>query len=70
MRSKPAMVFILLANSPILYFINVDWFSVLFDTIFGQVVNCIMAVVVIVTVILAYKYTRGNAEYNRFGTLK
>lgn len=69
-REHIMMVFILLANYPILYFINADWFSVLFDTIFGQVVNCIVAVVVIVTVILAYKYTRGNAEYNRFGTLK
>lgn len=69
-REHIMMVFILLANYPILYFINADWFSVLFDTIFGQVVNRIVAVVVIVTVILAYKYTRGNAEYNRFGTLK
>lgn len=58
------MVFILLANYPILYFINADWFSVLFDTVFGQVVNCIVAVVVIVTVILAYKYTQ-PIQYKR-----
>ena len=63
-REHIMMVFILLANYPILYFINADWFSVLFDTIFGQVVNCIVAVVVIVTVILAYKYTQ-PIQYKR-----
>ena len=63
-REHIMMVFILLANYPILYFINADWFSVLFDTIFGQVVNCIVAVVVFVTVILAYKYTQ-PIQYKR-----
>ena len=63
-REHIMMVFILLANYPILYFINADWFSVLFDTIFGQVVNCIVAVVVIVTVILAYKYPQ-PIQYKR-----
>lgn len=63
-REHIMMVFILLANYPILYFINADWFSVLFDTICGQVVNCIVAVVVIVTVILAYKYTQ-PIQYKR-----
>lgn len=58
------MVFILLANYPILYFLNADWFNVLFNTFVGQIVNCIVAVVVIVTVVLAYKYTQ-PIQYKR-----
>ena len=57
-REHVMMVFILLANYPILYFLNADWFSVLFDTFVGQVVNSIVAVVIIVTVALAYKFTQ------------
>ena len=57
-REHVMMVFILLANYPILYFLNSDWFKVLTDTFVGQVVNSIVAIVVIITVILAYKYTQ------------
>lgn len=63
-REHIMMVSILLANYPILYFLNADWFTVLTDTFVGQVVNCIVAVVVIVTVILAYKYTQ-PIQYKR-----
>lgn len=63
-REHIMMVFILLANYPILYFLNADWFSVLTDTFVGQVVNSIVAAVIIVTVILAYKYTQ-PIEYKR-----
>ncbi len=59
-REHIMMVFILLANYPILYFLNKDWFGVLFNTLLGQILNCIVAVVVIVTVALAYKYTQPN----------
>ena len=63
-REHVMMVFILLANYPILYFLNSDWFKVLTDTFVGQVVNSIVAIVVIVTVILAYKYTQ-PIQYKR-----
>lgn len=63
-REHIMMVFILLANYPILYFLNADWFKVLTDTFVGQVINSIVAVVVIVTVILAYKYTQ-PIQYKR-----
>lgn len=63
-REHIMMVFILLANYPILYLLNADWFGVLMNTFVGQVVNCIVAVVVIVTVVLAYKYTQ-PIEYKR-----
>lgn len=43
---------------------NSDWFKVLTDTFVGQVVNSIVAIVVIVTVILAYKYTQ-PIQYKR-----
>lgn len=63
-REHIMMVFILLANYPILYFLNADWFTVLTDTFVGQIVNSIVAIVVIVSVILAYKYTQ-PIEYKR-----
>lgn len=63
-REHIMMVFIMLANYPILYFLNADWFSVLIDTIFGQIVNCVVAIVTIVTIILAYKYTQ-PIQYKR-----
>lgn len=58
------MVFITLANYPILYLLNKDWFSVLTDTLVGQILNCVVAVIVIVTVALAYKYTQ-PIQYKR-----
>jgi len=63
-REHIMMVFILLANYPILYFLNKDWFGVLFNTLAGQILNCIVAVVVIITVALAYKYTQ-PIQYKR-----
>lgn len=63
-REHIMMVFILLANYPILYFLNADWFDVLMNTFVGQLVNCIVAVVVLVTVVLAYKYTQ-PIQYRR-----
>ncbi len=63
-REHIMMVFILLANYPILYFLNADWFTVLTDTFVGQIVNSIVAIVVIVSVILAYRYTQ-PIEYKR-----
>ncbi len=63
-REHIMMVFILLANYPILYFLNKDWFGVLFNTLVGQILNCIVSVVVIVTVALAYKYTQ-PIQYKR-----
>lgn len=63
-REHIMMVFILLANYPILYFLNADWFDVLINTFVGQLVNCIVAAVVIITVALAYKYTQ-PIQYKR-----
>ncbi len=63
-REHIMMVFILLANYPILYFLNADWFDVLMNTFVGQLVNCIVAVVVLVTVVLAYQYTQ-PIQYRR-----
>lgn len=57
-REHIMMVFILLANYPILYFLNAEWFSVLINTFVGQIVNSIVITVIIVTVALAYKFTQ------------
>lgn len=63
-REHIMMVFILLANYPILFFLNRDWFAVLMTTFAGQFINCIVGVVIIVTVALAYKYTQ-PIQYKR-----
>lgn len=58
------MVGITLANYPLLYLLNKEWFSVLTDTLAGQILNCIVGVIVIVTIALAYKYTQ-PIQYKR-----
>lgn len=58
------MVGITLANYPLLYLLNKEWFSVLTDTLAGQVLNCVVGVIVIVTIALAYKYTQ-PIQYKR-----
>lgn len=58
------MVGITLANYPLLYLLNKEWFSVLTDTLAGQILNCVVGVIVIVTIALAYKYTQ-PIQYKR-----
>lgn len=58
------MVGLVLANYPLIFLLNADWFSVLTDTLLGQIVNCIVAVVVVIVIALTYRYTR-PLEYKR-----
>ncbi len=58
------MIGLVLANYPLIFFLNADWFSVLTDTFLGQVVNCVVAITVIIVVALTYKYTQ-PIEYKR-----
>ena len=52
------MIGLVLANYPLIFFLNADWFSVLTDTLFGQIVNCIVAVTIVIVIALTYKYTQ------------
>lgn len=52
------MVGLVIANYPLLFFLNAEWFSVLTTTLVGQIVNCIVAITIIITTALTYKYTQ------------
>lgn len=58
------MIGLVILNYPLIGVLNADWFSVLMDTLPGQIVNCIVALVVVVVVALTYKYTQ-PIEYKR-----
>ena len=58
------MIGLVVANYPLLFVLNPDWFAVLFETLLGQIVNCIVVIVVVVVVALTYKYTQ-PIEYKR-----
>ena len=58
------MIGLVLANYPLIFFLNADWFAVLTETLAGQIVNCVVAVTVIIVIALTYKYTQ-PIEYKR-----
>ena len=58
------MVFLVLANIPLLYVLNVNWFAALMYTTPGKIVLAICGVVIFVTALLMMKYTK-PIEYKR-----
>ncbi len=58
------MVCMVLANIPLLYCLNKDWYDALMNTMFGKVVLAICGVVIIVTAIRMNKLTK-PIEYKR-----
>ena len=58
------MVCMVLANIPLLYCLNKDWYDALMNTVFGKVVLAICGVVIIVTAIRMNKLTK-PIEYKR-----
>ena len=58
------MVCMVLANIPLLYCLNKDWYDALMNTVFGKVVLAICGVVIIVTAICMNKLTK-PIEYKR-----
>lgn len=58
------MIGLVLANYPLIFFLNADWFDVLLNTIQGQIVNCVVAITIIIVIALTYKYTQ-PIEYKR-----
>ncbi len=58
------MVCMVLANIPLLYCLNKDWYDALMNTIFGKIVLAICGVVIIVTALRMNKLTK-PIEYKR-----
>lgn len=58
------MVLMVLANIPLLYCLNKDWYDALMNTMFGKGVLGICGIVIIVTAFLMAKYTK-PIEYKR-----
>lgn len=58
------MVCLVIANIPLLYVLNKDWFRALMFTLPGKIVLAICALVIMITALLMMKYTR-PIEYKR-----
>ena len=58
------MVVLVIANIPLLYVLNKDWYHALMFTLPGKIVLAVCAVVILVTTLLMMKYTR-PIEYKR-----
>ena len=52
------MIFLVLVNFPLLYFLNRDWFQVLVDTTQGKIVIAIVALVCFLTTLRMRKLTQ------------
>ena len=58
------MVILVIANIPLLYVLNTDWYRALMFTLPGKIVLAICALVILITAMLMMKYTR-PIEYKR-----
>jgi hypothetical protein len=58
------MVILVIANIPLLYVLNKDWFRALMFTLPGKIVLAVCALVILITALLMMKYTR-PIEYKR-----
>ena len=58
------MVCMVVANIPLLYVLNKDWFHALMFTLPGKIVLAVCALVILITALLMMKYTR-PIEYKR-----
>jgi hypothetical protein len=58
------MVLMVVANIPLLYCLNQDWYAALMHTMFGKIVLAISGAVIIVTAIRMNKLTK-PVEYKR-----
>ena len=63
-REYYTMVVMVVANIPILYLINKDWYNALMNTILGKIVLAICAVVIFITAMRLNKITK-PVEYKR-----
>lgn len=63
-REYFSMVLILIANVPLLYIINRDWFDTLIHTVPGQIVTAFCGAVIVVTAFFMERFTR-PVEYGK-----
>lgn len=63
-REYYMMVMMVLANIPILYCINVEWYNALMHTVFGKIVLAICGVVILITAVRMVRLTK-PIEYKR-----
>lgn len=63
-REYYMMVIMVLANIPLLYCLNKDWYNALMDTIFGKIVLAITGIVIVFTALRMNKVTK-PVEYKR-----
>ncbi|MGM9684247.1 MAG: type II secretion system F family protein [Eubacteriales bacterium] len=63
-REYYMMVAMVIANIPLLYCLNKDWYNALMNTVFGKIVLAICGVVIVVTFFKMNKYTK-PIEYKR-----
>ncbi len=63
-REYYMMVAMVVANIPLLYVLNKDWYNALMNTVFGKIVLAICGVVIVVTFFKMHKYTK-PVEYKR-----
>ena len=63
-REYYMMVMMVLANIPILYCINIEWYNALMHTVFGKIVLAICGVVILVTAVRMVRLTK-PIEYKR-----
>lgn len=63
-REYYMMVAMVVANIPLLYCLNKDWYNALMNTVFGKIVLAICGVVIVVTFFKMNKYTK-PVEYKR-----
>ena len=58
------MAGLVVANIPLLYVLNKDWYHALMDTIAGKIVLAVCGMAILVTMLLAFKFTK-PVEYKR-----
>ena len=58
------MAGLLVANIPLLYFLNKDWYDALMHTVAGKVVLAISALAILITALLMFKWTK-PVEYRK-----
>lgn len=63
-REYYMMVAMVVANIPLLYCLNKDWYNALMNTMFGKIVLAICGIVIVVTFFKMNKYTK-PVEYKR-----
>lgn len=58
------MAGMLVANIPLLYFLNKDWYSALMNTVPGKIVLAISALAIVITALFMFKWTK-PVEYRK-----